>query len=112
MLSNLFKRNVPKPEPSKAVPAATETDSDELPDVIIYTTGWCYSCKLAKRYLQDQGIAYQEIDIESIPGAAKQVETWARGYRTVPTFVIGKTVVVDWNRKTVERTLKEAGFSI
>ena len=108
----IFRRNVSKLDPSNQVTAAAKATTGDLPDVIVYTTGWCYSCKLAKRYLRDQGIAYQEIDIESVPGAAEQVQAWARGYKTVPTFVIGKVVVVDWNRRTVERTLSEAGYDL
>lgn len=57
---------------------------------------------MAKRHLAKRGLTYDEIDIEVVPGAAEQVMAWARGYRTVPTFVVGKRVVVDWNPREFE----------
>ena len=44
---------------------------------------------MAKRYLDAKDVPYREIDIEAVPGAAEQVQAWARGYKTVPTFRIG-----------------------
>lgn len=76
----------------------------------MYTTSWCGSCRVAKRYFEQNGIAYQEIDIESAPEAAEQVMQWARGYKTVPTMKIGDTVVVDWDRKAVAEALAKEGL--
>ncbi len=81
------------------------TTPDPVANVTIYTTTWCGSCRLAKQFLDDRAISYREINIEGDPAAALQVEKWARGYRTVPTFVIGDRVIVDWNRKAVEDVL-------
>jgi len=83
------------------------------PQITMYTTQWCGDCRMAKRHLAQRGFTYDEIDIEEVPGAAEQVMAWARGYRTVPTFVIGKRVVVDWNPREFEAAvaaeLAEAG---
>ena len=81
------------------------TTPDPEASVTIFTTAWCGSCRQAKRFLDDRAISYREIDIESDPAAAALVEKWARGYRTVPTFVIGDRVIVDWDRKAVENAL-------
>jgi glutaredoxin len=81
------------------------------PAVVVYTTKWCPGCQLAKHYLNSRGVAFQEIDIEKVPGAAEQVMKLAGGYRTVPTFVIGGSVVVDWSQRAVDAALAEAGLA-
>lgn len=77
--------------------------------VIVYTTAWCPDCRVAKRYLDQRGIPYEEIDIEETPGAAEQVETWSGGFRTVPTFNVGGTIVVDFDRHALDTALAAAG---
>ena len=52
----------------------------------IYTTGWCSDCRLAKRFLEEHQLPYEEIDIESDVGAAKFVRRANNGKRKVPTF--------------------------
>ncbi len=73
--------------------------------VIMYTTSWCGDCRAAKRFLDSRGIVYQEVNIEETPGAAEQVMRWANGYRTVPTFDIDGTIVVDFDRRVLEQVL-------
>ena len=91
---------------------STDETAGSPQEVIMYTTTWCPSCKMAKRYLNAHDIPYQEIDIEVVPGAAAQVQAWARGYKTVPTFRIGDSVVVDWDQGEVVTALKQAGYQV
>jgi mycoredoxin len=65
------------------------------PNVIMYTTTWCGDCRRAKRYFQEWGIEYSEIDIERTPGAAEQVMAWANGKRVVPTITVDDRVLVN-----------------
>ncbi len=58
--------------------------------VKMYTTTWCPDCRHAKRYLEARGIAYEEINIETAPGAAEFVMSVNAGKRKVPTFVVGE----------------------
>jgi mycoredoxin len=60
--------------------------------VKMYTTTWCPDCRHAKRYLDAHGIAYEEINIETTPGAAELVMAANAGKRKVPTFVRGDDV--------------------
>lgn len=57
--------------------------------VKMYTTTWCPDCRQAKKYLDAKGIAYEEINIETEPGAAEFVMSVNAGKRKVPTFVVG-----------------------
>jgi len=105
MLS-LFRRKR-EPQIEGAGPAA----GGAVPAVVVYTTKWCPGCQVAKLYLNSKRVAFQEIDIEKVPGAAEQVMKLARGYRTVPTFVIGGSVVVDWSQRRVDAALTQAGLA-
>ena len=55
--------------------------------VTVYSAFWCPECREAKRFLQQHNIAFQEIDIESTPGAADEVVK-RTGKRAIPQFVI------------------------
>lgn len=53
----------------------------------MYTTTWCSDCRHAKRFLNEHGIAYEEINIEAQDGA-EYVMKLNDGKRKVPTFEI------------------------
>ena len=60
--------------------------------LVVYTASWCRDCRTAKRFLQENGVPYEEIDIEETPGAADEVIDNV-GKRAIPQFVIdGKWV--------------------
>jgi mycoredoxin len=61
-------------------------------DLTVYSASWCRDCREAKRFLAKHNIAYNEIDIERVPGAAENVIANV-GKRAIPQFVIdGKWV--------------------
>ena len=60
-----------------------------MASIKMYTTPWCGDCRIAKRFLKEQGIAYEEIDIEQTEGAADYVMRINNGKRKVPTFEVG-----------------------
>jgi mycoredoxin len=55
--------------------------------LIVYSAFWCPDCREAKRFLDRHNIPYQEIDIETTPGAAREVIR-RTGKRAIPQFVI------------------------
>jgi mycoredoxin len=55
--------------------------------VTVYSAVWCRDCREAKRFLEEHQIAYTEIDIEQVPGAAEDVVRHV-GKRAIPQFVI------------------------
>lgn len=87
------------------------TNQSTQPRVTMYTTSWCGDCRMAKRYFDQQGVDYEEVDIDDVPEAAERVMQLARGNRTVPTMIIGNTVVVDWDRRAVEAALAKEGLA-
>jgi mycoredoxin len=53
----------------------------------MFTTPWCGYCVRLKKLMQQEGIAYAEVDIEQDPSAADLVMQANGGNRTVPTLV-------------------------
>lgn len=61
-------------------------------EIKMYTTTWCGDCRHAKRYLNERGVSFEEIDIEDNEMAAAFVIKANGGKRSVPTFEVdGRT---------------------
>jgi len=77
-----------------------------MPEVKIYTTSWSADCNKAKEFLDDEGVFYEEVDIEESPEGARIVEKANNGKRIVPTFDVDGTVFslkpFDWKKLQVE----------
>ncbi|HUI85104.1 MAG TPA: glutaredoxin family protein [Candidatus Binatia bacterium] len=56
-------------------------------ELLVYSAAWCPDCRIAKRFLDQNNIAYVDIDIDTTPGAAEEVIRQV-GKRAVPQFVI------------------------
>ena len=82
-----------------------------MPDVKVYIISWSADCVQAKQFLDDEGIFYEEIDIEVSPAAARFVESANGGRRVVPTFDVDGTVFslkpFDW--KKLQKELERLG---
>lgn len=53
----------------------------------MYSTPWCGYCFRLKGQLDREGIAFEMVDIEQDPAAAKRVEEANNGNQTVPTLL-------------------------
>jgi glutaredoxin len=95
--------------PASAVPApaAPVKKSKPLaayvpgPPTILYTASWCRYCKQAKAYLARNGIAYQELDIDTAEGRASFAS--ARG-RSVPLLLAEGRRVQGFSRSAYDST--------
>ncbi len=56
-------------------------------ELTMYSTTWCGYCRRLKLQLDEAGIGYQEVDIETDSAAAAFVESVNRGNQVVPTVV-------------------------
>ncbi len=54
----------------------------------VYTTHWCSDCMRAKSFLKENGIKFEETDIEQDEQAMQLVMDKNDGKRSVPTFDI------------------------
>ena len=55
-------------------------------ELVMFTTTWCGYCVRLKRFLDREGIAYHEVNIENDAAAAEFVMSVNGGNRTVPTL--------------------------
>ena len=80
-------------DPAPGKRAGTGGVAPAMADFTIYSTTWCGFCRRLKTQLDQAGIAYDEVDIERDPEAAKFVEGVNRGNQVVPTlkFADGST---------------------
>lgn len=90
-----------------ADPGELENAPVELPKggIVLYCTTWCPDCRRARNWLQGRGLAYQDVDVDAVPGAADQVRQWANGYKTTPTFDIDGEIIVGFNIPALEKAL-------
>ena len=58
----------------------------------MYSSDWCPYCSRARRLLDAKGVAYEEIDVDVIPGARAEMEARS-GRDTIPQIFIGATHV-------------------
>jgi mycoredoxin len=63
--------------------------------VTLYSTPWCGYCRIAKRFLDEHRVPYTEINVDEDEEAARQVERWNKGNRTVPTLNIDGTILTN-----------------
>lgn len=55
--------------------------------MVVYTTTWCGYCHRLTSQLERAGIEFDQVDIETTPGAADLVTRLNAGNATVPTVV-------------------------
>ncbi len=58
-----------------------------MKQLIVYSAPWCRDCREAKRFLAKHNISYQDINIETTPGAAEEVMR-RTGKQAILQFVI------------------------
>jgi len=78
------------------------------PQVTVYTRPWCGSVMRVKRWLDNRGIPYTEIDISKDPEAARLVEELNGGYLSVPTILIdGKHAATEPSTAELEALFRQ-----
>ena len=79
---------------------------EPYPQITVYTRPWCGSVMRVKRWLDQRGIPYTEIDISQDEEAARRVEALNGGSRSVPTILFdGKHVATEPSTAELERLL-------
>jgi thioredoxin reductase (NADPH) len=77
-----------------------------MADVIVLGAPWCPDCRRTKRFLAEQRISYDWVDIDKDPAALRRVEEIQKGGRTIPTVVFADgSVLVDPQNEELARKL-------
>jgi len=75
-------------------------------NIIIYTKSGCPNCTTAKRFLDDKGIGYEEVNAETMTHAER--ERWFGGIRQMPQIFINDQRV--GGLAGLQQALKELGL--
>jgi len=75
-----------------------------MPKVKIYTTPTCPFCFLAKEYLKEKGIEFEEIDVSKNEAAAMEM-IQKSGQMGVPVIEIDGQIVVGFDKEKIDELL-------
>ena len=78
--------------------------------VTIYTATWCAFCHAAKQYLDQKGIKYTDLDVESDP-ANGTAAVEKSGQRGIPVLDIGGDIIVGFDRPRIDSALSAHGLA-
>jgi glutaredoxin 3 len=85
-------------------PPTNETQDTTKP--ALYTRWLCSWCQDAKHYLQERGIAFDEVDVGRDRAAYEAMKTLS-GQRYVPVFVMNGRVLANFAVEDLEKFLGE-----
>jgi glutaredoxin 3 len=64
--------------------------SAPIPEIVMYSTGWCPYCLRARALLERKGLAFREIKVDEDPAERAAMLARSGGRRTVPQIFIGE----------------------
>jgi glutaredoxin-like protein NrdH len=75
----------------------------------IYTLSTCSHCKATKKFMHDNGIDFDYIDVDLLQGDDKQkilqeVEKY-NPQRSFPTIIIGDTIIIGFRESDIREAL-------
>ena len=80
------------------------TKDKKIPRVILFTTPSCSYCRMAKKYLREQGIKFKDVDVSRDQTAARDMLKRS-GQQGVPVLDIGGKIVVGFDRPKIDKYL-------
>ena len=74
-------------------------------NIIMYGTDWCSDCVRARKFFDENQIAYTWVDIDKDPQAEQLVKKVNKGFRSVPTIIFpDESILVEpSNRQLAEK---------
>ena len=70
--------------------------------VVVYTTPTCHWCRVAKRYLAENDIAFREVDVTKDRRGLREM-TLMTGGNAVPVVLVGERAMKGWDQREFER---------
>jgi len=74
------------------------------PKVTVYSTPTCPYCVMAKRYLSERGVKYDDADVSRDQSRALEMLT-KTGQMGVPVLDIGGQIIVGFDRNAIDYAL-------
>jgi len=77
--------------------------------VKMFTLSTCSHCKATKKFMQDNGIPFDCVDVDLLQGAdreniLKEVEKY-NPQRSFPTIIIGDTIIIGFRESDIREAL-------
>lgn len=107
---NVTKKGVPvqgSAAPAPNVPFAVQQAMKDFP-VTLYSTPGCEACDHARKLLNARGVPFKEVSVNSEKELA-QLQS-AVGSNSVPSMVVGPSVVKGFEEGAYQRALDTAGY--
>ncbi|HEY8420821.1 MAG TPA: Uxx-star family glutaredoxin-like (seleno)protein [Thermoclostridium sp.] len=74
--------------------------------VTVYSTPTCPYCVMAKNYLSEKNIPYEDIDVSADPAKAREM-IQKSGQRGVPVIDIDGNIIVGFNRTRIDELINQ-----
>ena len=74
--------------------------------VTMYMASWCVHCKRAKAYFNENGIRYNEVDIEASEANKKEFKEFGGG--GVPLILVGDKAMRGFNEQRFQALMKKS----
>ena len=95
---------IPEKQAAEPAPAATRA-AGKPQSVVLYCRPGCIDCRLARRFLDRNGVSYTEINVRAMPEAADRVRGWTGGDLVSPVFNVDGTIIIDFKRGELAKAL-------
>lgn len=77
--------------------------------VRLYSTPTCPYCRIAKSYLEQEGVNFEVVDVSQDEKAAMEMVDKS-GQMGVPVLEVGDTIIVGFDRNAYHKALEQAGL--
>lgn len=79
-----------------------------MAEVKLYSTPTCPYCRMAKDFLEKEGVPFTVVDVSEDEQAAREMVDKS-GQMGVPVMEVGETVIVGFDRGAYRKALVDAG---
>jgi glutaredoxin-like protein NrdH len=79
------------------------------PKVKIFTLSTCSHCKATKKFLNDNGITFEFVDVDQVQGTQREIileeVVKYNPQRSFPTIIIGDKIIVGFKEDDIRKAL-------
>ena len=84
--------------------------SEDAGQIIVYGASWCPDAKRSRKFFDDNGIAYQWLDVDEDPRAKEFVRSKNKGHVVLPTIVFSDgSILTEPSNEELGRKLEALG---
>lgn len=80
-----------------------------MTEVRLYSTPTCPYCRMAKDFLEKEGVSFTVVDVSQDEKAAREMVERS-GQMGVPVMEVGNTIIVGFDRGAYHKALGDAGL--